>query len=481
MQRSLSSIASGRVLARVMGGLGCLLAAGSFGCSPADTVIEYQYTYVRVRVSGWPSGTARLSFRSSIDSTLGSATFQEAVFDVPAGATPPFVAGLKLPPGSTGTFKVDVALLDGGGNVIGECSRKWAGTASGPLASMDGSTLDVALSIPPKPSMSGVTQDLYAVWGSGSQDIWAVGAGGMVAHYDGCSWVASLVPGTTQPLRAIWGSSATDIWAVGGTSTMDTSQVAVAHYDGKSWSGANIPTIRGQLNGVWGTGSGNVYAVGGDSGTNGLVLNNTGGGLTSWTPVLITDGLNSTAYWNGIHGTTGPASRIVLVGKSQNCTAAPCAGMAAVYDGVAWQRPKLGSGVQLELTRVLLLSKATVLLGGTLEWLAVWDGSSQDPSPILRGTVPNAGPVMGLSPFVDGSYAMLVQSTPTTAPGRVFKGPASLTAGSLTQVNPVTGNNIDTYANGLYAANPSDIWVVGPAGARFHYDGAVIDKYVNPN
>jgi hypothetical protein len=56
--------------------------------------------------------------------------------------------------------------------------------------------------------------DLRAVWGSSGSDIWAVGLGGVMLHFDGMSWtpVSSVTP---QDLTSIWGSSASDIWAVG--------------------------------------------------------------------------------------------------------------------------------------------------------------------------------------------------------------------------------------------------------------------------
>lgn len=50
-----------------------------------------------------------------------------------------------------------------------------------------------------------------AIWGTSAADIWAVGTGGAIAHYDGAKW--SLTPsGTKQSLQAIWGSSRDDVW-----------------------------------------------------------------------------------------------------------------------------------------------------------------------------------------------------------------------------------------------------------------------------
>jgi hypothetical protein len=40
------------------------------------------------------------------------------------------------------------------------------------------------------PMSSGTTDYLLAVWGSASDDVFAVGEGGLILHYDGASWSA---------------------------------------------------------------------------------------------------------------------------------------------------------------------------------------------------------------------------------------------------------------------------------------------------
>src|SRR5579863_5911400 len=61
------------------------------------------------------------------------------------------------------------------------------------------------------PLPSGDTLD--GVWGSGPDDVWAVG-NGTIIHWDGEAW-SSRVSGTDEPLLAIWGDGADDIWATG--------------------------------------------------------------------------------------------------------------------------------------------------------------------------------------------------------------------------------------------------------------------------
>src|SRR5437667_3316723 len=56
--------------------------------------------------------------------------------------------------------------------------------------------------------------DLSAVWSASAGDVFAVGLGGKILHYNGTSWTAQPSP-TTADLAGVWGSSGTDVFAVG--------------------------------------------------------------------------------------------------------------------------------------------------------------------------------------------------------------------------------------------------------------------------
>jgi len=129
---------------------------------------------------------------------------------------------------------------------------------------------------------------LQAVWGSSSNDIFAVGGWGdptgtyyIILHYDGTNW-SQMGNGTGYTLRAVWGSSSNDVFAVGDWSNPDGNYYIILHYDGISWSQMDSGTGYG-LRGIWGISSSDVFAVG-TSGTYpnqwGLILHYDG---SSWT------------------------------------------------------------------------------------------------------------------------------------------------------------------------------------------------------
>lgn len=101
---------------------------------------------------------------------------------------------------------------------------------------------------------------ITSVWGSGPNDVWATASGGILAHYDGSSWVITpTTPAVKNTFQAVWGSGPNDVWAVSmtdvifhssgfknGTATWE--KVAEAESDGP-------PRI---MTAIWGTGPDDV-------------------------------------------------------------------------------------------------------------------------------------------------------------------------------------------------------------------------------
>ena len=62
---------------------------------------------------------------------------------------------------------------------------------------------------------------LFGVWGSGADDVYAVGSGGVVLHgtRSGSQWTLE-TSGTDGDLLAVWGSGPDDVYAVGYAGTI---------------------------------------------------------------------------------------------------------------------------------------------------------------------------------------------------------------------------------------------------------------------
>ncbi len=95
---------------------------------------------------------------------------------------------------------------------------------------------------------------LFGIHGSGPTDIWAVGGGGgTTLHYDGSTWTAVPNP-SMQALRAVWSVAPTSAWAVGALGT-------VLRYEGSAWKDVSNPTMR-TLYGVWAASADDVFVAG---------------------------------------------------------------------------------------------------------------------------------------------------------------------------------------------------------------------------
>lgn len=98
--------------------------------------------------------------------------------------------------------------------------------------------------------------DLHGVWGTTANNVYAVGNGGTILHYNGSVWVEINNP-ATQDLNAVWGNDSQDIYAVGKSGT-------IIHYDGNSWNIMAQGQFTMLFRDVWGFSPDNIYAAGSD-------------------------------------------------------------------------------------------------------------------------------------------------------------------------------------------------------------------------
>ena len=75
--------------------------------------------------------------------------------------------------------------------------------------------------------------NLGGAWGSGSNDVWAVGGAGSIVHWDGTTW-SVVESGTTRDLNGVWGTGPSDVWAVGSG--------GILHWNGSVWSPGSVAT-----------------------------------------------------------------------------------------------------------------------------------------------------------------------------------------------------------------------------------------------
>ena len=202
---------------------------------------------------------------------------------------------------------------------------------------------------------------LIWVFGFGPSDVYAVGLGGAVLHYDGnasLEWTAQ-DSGVDVNLWGIWGSSPSDMWMVGGDAF--GGDPLILHYDGVqngTFTPTPVPTIdrtnAHALFKVWGIGS-KVFAVG----QQGLILEHASG---TWSQMEsgTTDDLIS--LW----GTS--ETNVVAVGGR-------AFGRITHYDGASWDAT-VETGMQ-GLNAVYMAQPDEALIGGINGTVFTYDPGTQ--------------------------------------------------------------------------------------------------------
>jgi hypothetical protein len=92
---------------------------------------------------------------------------------------------------------------------------------------------------------------VLSIWGSGPSDVWAVGAG--TQHWDGAKWTRVDAGSGSNELRALSGSASNNVWAAGDGGT-------VVRWNGLGWSAVTRPTSD-DLYGIWVAGPNEVYVA----------------------------------------------------------------------------------------------------------------------------------------------------------------------------------------------------------------------------
>ncbi len=132
----------------------------------------------------------------------------------------------------------------------------YAVCSSGVIKKYNGKKWTTEYSYKPKGKSS---PNLFGIWGSSKDNIYAVGEQHTILHYDGKEWNRINIPGDKNGesyFYSVWGLSKSDIYFVGDLGI-------IYHFDGKSFTKLNIPT-KNWLTGIWGKGRNNLYVIGED-------------------------------------------------------------------------------------------------------------------------------------------------------------------------------------------------------------------------
>jgi subtilisin-like proprotein convertase family protein len=163
------------------------------------------------------------------------------------------------------------------------------------------------------PNPSGVSFQLNAVEVVSANDVWAVGPGTAILHWNGTAWsqVPPPTPGPDVVLNALSAVSANDVWAVGLTfdPNIGQEQTLAMHWNGTAWNSVPTPNVgldRNALLGVAAISANDVWAVGysggvvgaGSPGADTLAIHWNG---TAW---AVVPSPNVRIQYNELHGVT---------------------------------------------------------------------------------------------------------------------------------------------------------------------------------
>lgn len=237
-------------------GLGLALVVGA-GCGGSSD------SMLLVNVSKIPTGAVKLTVKASLNGKA-AAMGREIT-----GITPPTGSfGVAVPASTAGELELDLDAQDATGCVLATAELDDitvpAQRVDMPLAvemvaadttkctTMPPPTCTTLLcAYTPKPQI----QNISNLWAISASDIWGVGSGGNIVHYDGTSWTKNTTLNAgSGGLTAVWASGPSDVWVVGGAGY-------IGRYNGTSWSPSSNGAVD-TLNGIYGLGPSNIWAVG---------------------------------------------------------------------------------------------------------------------------------------------------------------------------------------------------------------------------
>lgn len=391
--------------------------------------------------------------------------------------------------------------------------------AGGPqeVARPDESPLGVDASIPPgSSSLTGICIDtgwcwqrprpqgnvLYDLWAGAEDDVWAVGTGGTIIHWDGQTWTSRAVPSVHDDFYTVWGFGG-EVWVGGEGSTY--------HFKDNAWkkeSGTSRVTriFGSSLENVWATvDSPGVFARRASQGWGEVKLPSTtdlckGGWTSSPTDVWLS--CEELMHYNGAGFTSMGFSAQAPVGKSAaDLWAIGSASSVRHFDGQTWATVK-AAGDPLSTDGLVGIwprspSEVWVVsgLGGVqrydgVRWTTVTEAGAGTVG-FLTGVGTTTMWMGGYSAYLqrgDGhTFTAMTETTDSSVVGLwaadADNAWAATDNGILRKTGggwaPVSGTAGLAYAQ-VSGSGSTDVWFMQPGGALKHWDGTSLSDIPAP-
>jgi hypothetical protein len=310
------------------------------------------------------------------------------------------------------------------------------------------------------------------VWGTGANDIFAVGDSGAIAHFDGQHWTRQTSP-TTTPLQVVWGTGVSDVYAAGGG--------ALVHYNGTSWHDIlqNEPFT---LATIWGSGPTDVWVAGGTPYPSYKSVIYHGSAQGGFSPDLSNGAFPAIA---GVWASSPTDAWAVGTGTLLHNTGSGWTSFTSTGDTITaiW-----GSAAN----RIFALSSRGVLQYGGSGWSIMSGSASLNAGGFLTG--------VGQDLYAGGGTEITQIAGPTTIVTATSSGPAGLygvwlsgpgtgwmvggagrlvqgTNGTWADITPVTSSATLT---GVWGSSASDVIAVGTSGTILQYNGSAWSTVSSP-
>ena len=297
---------------------------------------------------------------------------------------------------------------------------------------------------------------MFDVWGSSSSDFWAVGTdrdggnAGVIEHYDGGQWSEQVRLPDIQ-LDAVWGSGPDDVYAVGGHNASPAG--AIVHYDGQSWTEISGPSVASPgdtlvlWQSIFGLSAHDIYVVGaGYSPTLTPLAAHFDG--TQWTTFT----LPNTVHHELLDVWASSPQDVFVSGVIRDPATGEDTsndlGLVLHFDGATWTETTQG-GPTAHLKAVWGTGPSNVYIVGDPGVILHWDGSAWHDGPRLITAALHE--IWGSGP--DNVYAVAAR-------------------GFILRFDGTSWSKVDSPVRldlfGLWGSGPTDAWSVGRKGVIVH-------------